>query len=102
MFIRWGAIVVRFRHFVLAGALAVAVAGVLWGAGVFGVLKSGGFADPGSESAKAAAAITAELGNQTPDIVVLYSSAAATVDDPAFAGPVASTLSALRQRPEVG
>ncbi|NUP46841.1 MAG: MMPL family transporter [Catenulispora sp.] len=101
MFIRWGTIVVRFRHFVLAAALVVVAAGVLWGTGVFGVLKSGGFDDPGSESARAASAIAAELGNQTPDIVVLYSAGTATIDDPAFAGPVASTLAALRQRPEV-
>jgi trehalose monomycolate/heme transporter len=98
---RWGRTVVRIRWRVLAAALALVVVGITWGAGVFGSLISGGFEDPGSESAKTARRVTAELGSQSPDLVVLYSSATATVDDPAFRNPVTTTLGALRHRTEV-
>jgi trehalose monomycolate/heme transporter len=101
MFARWGRGVVRFRWAVIAAALVLAAIGATWGAGVFSALTGAGFDDPGSESSRAHARITAELGNQDLDLLVLYSSPSATVDDAAFRGPVTSTLERLRQRPEV-
>jgi RND superfamily putative drug exporter len=96
-----GRSVANARWWMLGGGLVLAVVGVLWGTGVFGVLSSGGFQAPGSESARAADQIAARLGVQDPDVIVLYSSRTSTVDDAAVRDPVTATLTALRQRPEV-
>ncbi|HEX8630994.1 MAG TPA: MMPL family transporter, partial [Catenuloplanes sp.] len=101
MFAWWGKAVVRLRWAVLAAGLAVAVVGVVWGIGVFGVLTGGGYADPASESSRAYDRITATFGEQDVDLVVLYSSPTATVDDPAFRDAVGRTLAQVRARPEV-
>jgi RND superfamily putative drug exporter len=101
VFLWLGRAVAKFRWLIVSIAAAVVVAGVLWGAGVFNVLSSGGFADPNSESSRAATQITAQLGQQDVDLVVLYSSQTATVDDASFKNPVVATEAALRNRPEV-
>ncbi|GAA4448355.1 MMPL family transporter [Phytohabitans houttuyneae] len=101
MFAWWGRAVVRLRWGVLAAAAVLVVVGATWGTGVFGKLTGGGFDDPASESTKARERIIAELGNQDVDVLVLYSSAAATVDQPAFRDPVTATLAEVRTLPEV-
>ncbi|MEV1143203.1 MMPL family transporter [Micromonospora sp. NPDC049799] len=101
MFAWWGRVVVRFRWAVLAAALVLVAVGATWGAGVFGQLTGGGFDDPASESSRAVERITAELGPQGADLVVLWSSDATTVDQPAFRDPVAATVAGLRGRAEV-
>jgi uncharacterized membrane protein YdfJ with MMPL/SSD domain len=101
MFTQWGRSVTRFRWPVLAAAVALALAGIAWGSGVFGSLASGGFTDPGSQSATAEAQITARLGNNSPDLVILYSSETKTVQDTAFRDSVVSTTSALARQPAV-
>ncbi len=90
-----GRTVYRRRRSVLALSVAfVAFAGT-WGTGVLGRMTGGGFSDPGSESSRAAEVTERELGRSTADVVVLYSSDAMTVDDPAYAEAVTSTLGAL-------
>ncbi|MBX6355878.1 MAG: MMPL family transporter [Micromonosporaceae bacterium] len=101
MLASWGRAVVRYRWTALGAALVLAVVGLTWGTGVFGALTGGGFDDPDSESTRAHTRITQELGDQDVDLLVLYSSAEYTVDDPEFRQPVTATLDALRQRPEV-
>jgi uncharacterized membrane protein YdfJ with MMPL/SSD domain len=101
MFAWWGRTVVRLRWGVLVAAAALVVLGATWGAGVFGKLTGGGFDDPASESTKARERIIAELGNQDIDVLVLYSSDTATVDQPAFRDPLTATLSGVRALPEV-
>jgi trehalose monomycolate/heme transporter len=101
LFTRWGRNVTRFRWLVLAGTVALVIAGIAWGSGVFGSLASGGFIDPGSQSATAEAQITARLGNQSPDLVILYSSKTQTVRDTAFRDSVVSTADALARQPTV-
>ncbi|MEV4200899.1 MMPL family transporter [Micromonospora globbae] len=101
MFGWWGRAVVRLRWGVLAAAVLLAAVGATWGAGVFGQLTGGGFDDPASESSRAYARITDELGPQGADLVVLWSSDTATADQPAFRDPVTATVSRLRERPEV-
>ncbi|WP_377542129.1 MMPL family transporter [Micromonospora zhanjiangensis] len=91
----------RLRWVVLAVAAAVVALGATWGTGVFGSLSGGGFADPASESSRAHDRITAELGQQGYDLLVLYRSEDATVDQPAFRDPVTATLDRLRGRPAV-
>jgi RND superfamily putative drug exporter len=100
MFAWWGRTVGTVRWWVVSAALALVVAGVTWGAGVFGALTGGGYDDPGSESNRAAAAI-AGLGQRQPDLVVLWSSDSRTVDDPAFRAAVVDAVQAIRSRPEV-
>jgi trehalose monomycolate/heme transporter len=97
----WGRVVSGVRWWLLGGGLVLAVVGVVWGTGLFGVLRSGGFQAPGSESDRAASQIADRLGVQDPDLIVLYSSATSTVDATDVRGPVTTTLTALRQRPEV-
>src|SRR5690349_8264893 len=80
MFAWWGRAVVRWRWAVLAAGLVVVLVGGLWGLGVFGQLTGGGFEDPASESTKARERVTAEIGDQDVDILVLYTSPDATVD----------------------
>jgi hypothetical protein len=95
----WSSAMIRARWLVLAAGLAAAVAGIAWGSGVFASLTNGGFDDPASESAKVQR-IAARLGVQSPDVVVLYSSRRATVNDPAFRRPVSATLQASDHRPD--
>ncbi|MFG1888453.1 MMPL family transporter [Micromonospora sp. NPDC049051] len=101
MFAWWGHMVVRLRWSVLAAALVLVAVGSTWGVGVFGQLTGGGFDDPASESSRAAERITRELGPQGADLVVLWSSAGPTVDQPAFRDPVAATVAGLRARPDI-
>ncbi|WP_238019843.1 MMPL family transporter [Dactylosporangium sp. AC04546] len=77
------------------------LAGVLWGTGVFARMTSGGFDDPGSQSAAARARIEAEVGRQSVDVLALYSSPDHTVDDPAFRDAVGQVVSRLQGRSEV-
>src|SRR3954451_20640697 len=101
MFGWWGRTVVRARWWVVAAALALVALGVTWGAGVFGALSGGGYNDPHSEAAKAATAIAADLGRREPEVLLLYSSRTATVDDPAFRSALTETLTKLRTRPQI-
>lgn len=98
MFYLWGRTVCRIRWPIAAIALAIAAVGGVWGTGVFTHLVGGGFTDPSSLSATAEARITATLGSQSPDVLVLYSSKSATVTDPAFREPVAATLASVRRQ----
>ncbi|WP_422770832.1 MMPL family transporter [Plantactinospora sp. WMMC1484] len=101
MFAWWGSVVVRLRWVVLAAGLVLVAVGATWGVGVFGSLTGGGFEDPASESVRTDRRITAELGNQGADLLVLYSSDTATVDQPVFRDPVVATLDRLRRHPDV-
>jgi trehalose monomycolate/heme transporter len=95
MFDTLGRVAYRRRWLVLAATTAFLAVAVAWGTGVFGRLTSGGFEDPGSDSARAAAVAAASLGRDDADVVVLYRSADRTVDDPAFRRAVTGTLAAL-------
>jgi RND superfamily putative drug exporter len=101
MFARLGRFVVTARWAVLAAAAVLVVVGATWGTGVFGALSSGGFADPGSTSAKVRQQLVERLGPQDADVLVLYSSPTRTVDDPAFRTAVLGALTKVEQRPEV-
>lgn len=97
----WGRSIIRIRWLVLAAAVVLVAVGATWGSAVYGELASGGFDDPNSESVRAPQRIAAELGRREPELVVLYSSETATVDDPAMREPITATISELRQRSEV-
>ncbi|GAA0911242.1 MMPL family transporter [Virgisporangium aurantiacum] len=97
MFAWWGRTVVRARWGVVVAGLVLAVIGGGWGTGVFGELKGAGFDDPGSESNRARTRIAAEVGQRPSDVLVIWSSASATVDDPAFRQAVTDALATVRQ-----
>jgi hypothetical protein len=69
---RWARLVTRARWSVVAAGLVLMAIGVGWGSGVFAELGSGGFADPGSQSAHADRVIRTDLGDRAADLVVLY------------------------------
>jgi trehalose monomycolate/heme transporter len=95
MFEALGRRVHRRRWAVVAAALVFLVFAGVWGTGVFARMTGGGFEDPGSESARAAAVAAEKLGRDEADVVVVYRSATATVDDPRFEQAVTRTLEAL-------
>jgi RND superfamily putative drug exporter len=95
MFDALGRTMYRRRRWVLGIAVALLAFAGGWGTGVFGSLSSGGFDDRGSDSARAAQAAADQFGRDDADVVVLYRSATATVDDPAFRQAVTTTLGAL-------
>jgi trehalose monomycolate/heme transporter len=101
MFAWWGRAMVRARWLVLVGGLLVALVGGLWGTGVFGVMAGVGFDDPASESYRTSQRLTAELGARPTDVIVVWSSATATVDDPAFRQAVTGALAKVDGRAEV-
>src|SRR5687767_15912080 len=102
MFEALGRVTYRRRRWVVAVALAFLVFAGVWGTQVFGALEGGGFEAPDAESTRAAELATAELGRTGSDVVVLYSSADLTVDDPAFRDAVTGTLDALPDDEVVG
>jgi RND superfamily putative drug exporter len=95
MFERWGRTMVRRRWWVVGLALAFMAFGGVWGTQVFGALTTEGFEDPASESARSVVRAEETLGRSGNDLVVLYRSPTATVDDPAFERAVTQTLAAL-------
>lgn len=93
-FERWGDYVARRRWFVLAGGVLALLASLAYGPGVFGSLAGSGFADPGSESARAEKLAAERFGGE-PDLLLVYSDASRTVDDPAYRKAVENDLAAL-------
>src|SRR6266536_3516373 len=96
MFAAWGRAVARARWWVIAAGVVLAIAGGVWGTGVFSAVAAGGFEDPHSESSRAASRIVTELGRQDVDVLVLYSSPDRTVDDPTFKAAVTGTLARVQ------
>ncbi|GAA1030700.1 MMPL family transporter [Virgisporangium ochraceum] len=101
MFAWWGRTVVRARWAVLVAGVLLALVGGVWGTGVFGTVKGAGFDDPASESSRARERIAAEVGQRATDIVVIWSSETATVDDPAFRRAVTDAVDRVRQKATV-
>ncbi|UUZ96290.1 MMPL family transporter [Paenibacillus sp. P25] len=67
----------------------------LGGGGLRTAYRGAGFDDPTSESSYADELLAGPLGRHVSDVVVLYESESAAVDDPAFADPVQQALSKL-------
>ncbi len=96
-FARLGAFMVRWRWVVLAVwlVLLVVVGGFLAPKAPKAV-KGGGFIDPDSESAKAAAILDGQFNASTfTSAVVVFHSSSATVDDPGFKGQVTRAADSL-------
>ncbi|MFI5498078.1 MMPL family transporter [Nocardia asteroides] len=102
MFNRWGDLVHRCRFAVIA-----VVGAALLGLGVYGLglsdhLTSGGWDDPGSESAQGARIADQAFGrDHTADVIVLYTAPdGTTIDDPRFGATIVDSLTtALAEHP---
>ena len=92
---RWGALVARRALAVLLIGMTLAVAAGVYGLGVFDSLSQGGFDDPASESARELAMEQEVFGNQTVDVVAIYSDDELTADDPAFQAAVKTVVDGL-------
>ncbi|MFC4608151.1 MMPL family transporter [Streptomyces maoxianensis] len=75
--------------------LLFAVLSGVYGVGVFGDMKPGGFEDPKSESRRAALLAEKAFPQRAPDAVVVYRSDDKTVDDPSFQKAVVDKISSL-------
>ena len=73
-FYRLGGWVARHRWPVLISYLVLMVVVGVFGVRVFGAMQSGGFADPGSESSRAATALADEFGTRDPVAVLAIES----------------------------
>ncbi len=91
----------RMRWVILVIILLLVGLSAFYGTSVFGLLKSGGFDDPQSESTHAANILNAQLGGATADVVILMQSDTLSVKDAAFTAAATHLLSTLQQRPEV-
>lgn len=101
MLARFGGFLYRARWFVLLGSLALIIAAGAFGDGLFGLLKSGGFQDPNSQSTQAQRLLDQQLGGSTTDVVILMRSDTLNATDPAFADAAAQLLNSLQNRSEV-
>ena len=96
MFEAWGRGLYRARRLVLVIAVLFAVAAGVWGTGVFGKLTSGNsFTPPASQSNAESSLAASTFGRDDADVVVLYRSAAMTVNDPAYRHAVTAALAGL-------
>ncbi|GAA5068305.1 RND superfamily putative drug exporter [Thermocatellispora tengchongensis] len=98
MFVVLGRFVRERRRLVLVATAVLTVLAGVWGAGVFSALGGGGYDNPASEAARAAALIEREFGRQDAvDAVVVYRAQGGDlkVDDPAFADVVNAALGAI-------
>jgi uncharacterized membrane protein YdfJ with MMPL/SSD domain len=95
MFETLGRAMYRRRRIVVAAAVLFLLVAGLWGTSVFGRLTGAGFDDPDSDSFRARQVAEQQLGRDEADVVVLYRSATATVDDPGYRAAVTTTLAAL-------
>ncbi|GAA3860091.1 hypothetical protein GCM10022243_27530 [Saccharothrix violaceirubra] len=75
MFAKWGALAYRRRWVVLIATVVLAVAGGVWGLGVFDRLSQGGYDAPGSEAARATKTVQDTFGRQGGDVIVVYDTA---------------------------
>src|SRR5260370_5310735 len=98
---RLGGMVYRTLWIVLFFSLLIVAGAAIFGTGLFGSLKSGGFADPDSESSKAQALLDAKLGGSTADIIILMNGNSTKATDPTFIDAATQLLAKLKARQEV-
>src|SRR6266516_2501827 len=101
MLARLGRMIYRTRWLVLFLALLIVAGAAIFGTGLFGALKSGGFNDPASESSRAQALLDAKLGGSTADIIILMSNTSIKATDATFMDAATQLLAKLKARPEV-
>ena len=102
MFSRWGAFVYRARRPITIVMLGVAVVMALFATRASSSLSSGGWLDPGSESAQAADRLAADFGGGRSNVVVLFRGASgADAASAPFQAALTSALAGLTHDPHV-
>ncbi len=94
-------ILYRARWIIIICVILLLGLAAVYGGGLFGVLKSGGFDVPGSESVRAQQLLDTYLRGAAPDVVVLMRANGLRPTDPTFQQAAQALLSALEQRQEV-
>ena len=102
MLTRLGLFIVRRRRAILVGAVLFVVASFAVAGGVASRLTSGGFADPNSESERAAAQLQRQFGAKEPNVVLLVSAKHGSVDDAAVRAAGLRVTRELARQPSVG
>lgn len=92
MFAALARLTVRFRWPVLVFFLLLFPVAGVFGGGVFGALKPGGFDDPTAESTRAHDALLRALGAGRADIIALYTAPSSSVDDEAVRTAITKAL----------
>ena len=101
MLARLGDGIYRRSWLVLLAGLLVMVLGGIYGTGVFGQLKGGGFADPASEATRAQDALRDHLGRPAGAIIFLFTApdgSGLTADSPEYRAAVEATLGRVAGR----
>ncbi|WP_025274207.1 MMPL family transporter [Haloglycomyces albus] len=101
MYTRIGRAVIAGRWFIIAAAVALTALGSTWGMGVFDKFTDGGFFPEDSPVNSDADSIRDEFGSVDGDIVILYESTDATVDDPEFEQEATESLRDIADIPEI-
>ena len=101
MLTRLGGAFYRARWTVLIAALLVVAAAAIYGFGVFGSLKTGGFYDPASESSKALNLLDSKFPDSSADAIILMRSDTLHATDPAFTDAATQLLTTLKARSEI-
>jgi RND superfamily putative drug exporter len=102
MFSRWGAFVYRFRRPIAAIMLGVAVVMATFATRASSGLSSGGWLDPGSESAQVADRLAADFGGGRSSVIVLFRGGpGADAASAPFQAALTSALAGLARDPHV-
>ena len=97
MFARWGALVYRFRRFVVVVSILLAIASLSLASQTSGALSSGGWLDNNSESAEVQRRLDEEFGAGKGSLIALFRSDEAGADarSPEFQAAIATALAEL-------
>jgi putative drug exporter of the RND superfamily len=97
MFARWGALVYRFRKFIVVFSVLLAIASLSLASQTSGELSSGGWLDNNSESAQVQRRLDEEFGAGKGSLIALFRSedAAADARSPEFQAAIAGALADL-------
>ena len=102
MFSRWGAFVYRFRRPIAVIMLGVAVLMATFATRASSGLSSGGWLDPGSESAQAADRLAADFGGGRSSVIVLFRGGpGADATSAPFQAALSSAIAGLAHDPHV-
>ena len=98
---RLGGAVFRRRWAVLAVTGLLLVAAALFGTGVFGAVKSGGFTDPAAQASKADRLLAERFGAGDANLVLIVTAVGGTVDEPAVATAGQALTDRLAADPQI-
>ena len=93
--------VVHRRRLVLAVTVALLAAAAVFGSGLLGAVKSGGFADPSAESSEATRVLSERFGQGDANLVLVVTAGGGDVDAPEAAAAGAALTQRLAATPGI-